>query len=230
MTSAQFRAFLSSLSPSVYPILGPDYKNQDFCHLDLSIHNPALESVNLASVDELGQFVDMIIANNEAQVAYGGYMEQRGIYQRSPYFNQANPETERNIHLGLDLWIGTGTPIYAPLSGTLHSFKNNTNYGDYGPTLVLRHTMGDFSFYTLYGHLSKSSLDGKTVGQTFEKGTQIATLGSAEVNGAYPPHLHFQIVRDLKGYTGDYPGVSHIKDLSYYKDNCPDPNLLLNLY
>ena len=78
------------------------------------------------------------MVSNNAKVAYGGYLETRSIYQRSTYFNQENPETERNIHLGVDLWIEAGTPIYAPLEGTLHSFKNNTNYGDYGPTIILK--------------------------------------------------------------------------------------------
>ena len=230
MSPAQFRAFLSSLSPSVYPILGPDYSDQDFCSLDLSIHNPSLEAVNVASVHELGQFVDTIIANNTAKVAYGGYLEQRGIYQRSAYFNQSDPKTERSIHLGLDLWIAAETPIHAPLSGTLHSFNNNTNFGDYGPTLILEHNIKNATFYTLYGHLSLKSLDGKQVGQAIHRGELIATLGAPEVNGNYPPHLHFQMIRDLQGNFGDYPGVSALNNLEFYKENCPDPNLLLNLY
>jgi murein DD-endopeptidase MepM/ murein hydrolase activator NlpD len=71
------------------------------------------------------------------------------------------------------------------------------------------------------------SLDGKKKGQTIGKGEQIATLGTPEVNGNYAPHLHFQLIRDLQGLEGDYPGVSNRRDLDFYKHNCPDPNLLL---
>jgi murein DD-endopeptidase MepM/ murein hydrolase activator NlpD len=166
---------------------------------------------------------------NKAKVAFGGYLEQRGIYQRSDYFNQQNPEEERNIHLGLDLWIEADTPIYAPLEGTIHSFKNNTNYGDYGPTIILKHAFDSVEFYTLYGHLSLESLIGKEVGQMIEKGQQLATLGTAEVNGDYAPHLHFQIIKDIQYYKGDYPGVSNLIDLEFYNQNCPNPNLLLKL-
>jgi murein DD-endopeptidase MepM/ murein hydrolase activator NlpD len=229
MNSAQFRAFLSSLSVSHFPLLGPSFRNEDFCHLDLSVHNPELRSVDVSKINDLGQFVNSIISNNRAKVAYGGYLEQRGIYRRSSYFNQSDPDTERNIHLGLDLWIEAGTPVYAPLDGTLHSFKNNTNFGDYGPCLILEHQMESKLFYTLYGHLSLESLEGKKEGQSIKKGERIATLGRPEVNGTYPPHLHFQIIRDLEGNNGDYPGVSNLKDLEFYKQNCPDPNLLLGL-
>ena len=65
------------------------------------------------------------------------------------------------------------------------------------------------------------------VGQTFNRGESIATLGDASVNGDYPPHLHFQIIKDMQGLKGDYPGVCSRLDLNFYLSNCPDPNLLL---
>ena len=131
--------------------------------------------------------------------------------------------------MGLDLWIEADTPIYAPLNGTIHSFKNNGNYGDYGPTLILKHLIDQIEFYTLYGHLSLASLEGLNVGIEVKQGEQIATLGTAEVNGDYPPHLHFQIIKDLQNFKGDYPGVSNQLGLEFYTQNCPDPNLLLGL-
>jgi hypothetical protein len=54
-------------------------------------------------------------------------------------------------------------------------------------------------------------------------------LGDTSVNGDYPPHLHFQIIKDIQGYQGDYPGVSSKKDLDFYRNNCPNPNTLLKL-
>ena len=50
-----------------------------------------------------------------------------------------------------------------------------------------------------------------------------------EVNGDYPPHLHFQIINDLQGNFGDYLGVCSANELDFYKENCPDPNLILKL-
>ena len=222
--------FLQSISVTPLSVLDPSIPLKDFCFLDLSVSNKALQGVNVSSSDDLEQHVWNHIKYHKAKVAYGGYLEQRGIYNRSTHFNKENPETERNIHLGIDLWIEADTPIYAPLDGEIHSFNNNTNYGDYGPTLILRHNIASVEFYTLYGHLSEASLLEKQVGTEVKQGQQIAALGTAEVNGDYPPHLHFQLVRDMQGFKGDYPGVTNRLDLEFYKANCPDPNLLLKLY
>ena len=115
------------------------------------------------------------------------------------------------------------------MDGEVHSFQNNTNFGDDGPTIILKHTVDGFEFYTLYGHLSVASIQNIQVGQKFAKGAQIATLGNASVNGDYPPHLHFQIIKDMQDGYGDYRGVASQKELAFYKENCPDPNLLLRL-
>jgi murein DD-endopeptidase MepM/ murein hydrolase activator NlpD len=228
MSFLTFEAFLNSLQP--HSLLDTDRTSNDFITLDLSIHNPELKAVNVSSSDDLEHFIWKHIKTNGAKIAYGGYIEKRGIYQRSTYFNQQNPEEERIIHLGMDLWIEAHTPIYAPLNGTIHSFKNNTNHGDYGPTIILKHHIEGVEFYTLYGHLSLASIQDLEVGVEVTQGDQIATLGTAEVNGDYPPHLHFQIIKDIQDFSGDYPGVSNQLDLAFYKDNCPDPNLLLKLY
>jgi murein DD-endopeptidase MepM/ murein hydrolase activator NlpD len=218
---------LKTLKP--HPLIEGSIANNEYIPLDLSIHNTELKAVNVSSSDELERFIWNRMKTHKAKVAYGGYLEQRGIYQRSTYFNQENPETERNIHLGLDLWIAAGTPVYAPLNGTIHSFKNNSNYGDYGPTIILTHQINAMVFYTLYGHLSLASLNQLEAGVEVKQGAQIATLGTAAVNGDYPPHLHFQIIKDIQDYSGDYPGVSNQLDLEFYKANCPDPELLLGL-
>ena len=50
------------------------------------------------------------------------------------------------------------------------------------------------------------------------------------MNGDYAPHLHFQIIKNIADYEGDYPGVSSKNDLDFYSANCPDPNLVLKLW
>ncbi len=62
-----------------------------------------------------------------------------------------------------------------------------------------------------------------------QKGQQIATLGLPPINGDYAPHLHFQIIIDMEGKFGDYPGVCSENTLAFYKENCPDPNGLLKI-
>jgi len=214
---------------NAHPLLDHSISYNDYVSLDLSTSNPKLQNINVSSSKDLEMFIWHHTKKNNAKVAYGGYLEVRDIYNRSSYFNNQDVD-KRNIHLGLDLWIASGTPVFAPLDGKIHSFNNNENYGDYGPTIILEHNFEAVTFYTLYGHLNLESIAQLSIGAMIKKGDQIATLGTAAVNGDYPPHLHFQIIKDIQHYKGDYPGVCAEKDLEFYKYNCPNPNLLLKLY
>jgi hypothetical protein len=48
-------------------------------------------------------------------------------------------------------------------------------------------------------------------------------------NGNWPPHLHFQLIRDMQGWKGDYPGVAKFSERQQWLDNCPDPDTILQL-
>ncbi|NRB58763.1 MAG: peptidoglycan DD-metalloendopeptidase family protein [Winogradskyella sp.] len=228
MPETEFQLLLKSLD--AHKLVDPSISYDSYVALDLSVQNETLKHIDVSSSQDLEKYIWTYMSKHNAKVAYGGYIEHRGIYNRSDYFNQADPEEERNIHLGLDLWIEADEPIYAPLPGVIHSFKNNTNYGDYGPTIIIEHLIDGFRFNTLYGHLSLNSIENIQTGIEVKQGQQIGTLGTASVNGDYPPHLHFQIIKNLQDNYGDYPGVSNQKDLAFYKANCPDPNLLLQIY
>ena len=200
----------------------------DYVAIDLSESNEELSKLNITDALAFENYIENYLSKNNAKVAFGGYQEIRNLYKRSTVFND-NASEERNIHIGLDLWIKAGTNVLAALDGEIHSFQNNTALGDYGPTILLQHQLEDFAFYTLYGHLSLESLNDKKIGTSVKKGEVIATLGSPPINGDYAPHLHFQIIIDIENKTGDYPGVCSKKDLNFYADNCPDPNLLLKI-
>jgi hypothetical protein len=203
-----------------------DHKN--YIPIDLSSSNPELSKFDIKCALSFEKYVESHLAINNAQVAFGGYNEERDIYQRSAVFKDEKTE-ERNMHIGLDLWIKAGTPVLSALDGTVHSYNFNAGFGDYGPTIVLQHIVENQTFYTLYGHLSLDSLEGLQIGTVFKQGEQIATLGDAAVNGDYAPHLHFQIIKNISNRFGDYPGVCSKKELSFYLENCPDPDLLLKI-
>lgn len=209
-------------------VIAPEIDYADYIAFDLSATTTDLLDLPLTDSKAFEEFVENYFSKNQAKVAYGGYLEHRNLYQRSTVFKDITID-ERNIHIGLDLWIRAGTNVLAALDGTIHSFQNNTALGDYGPALILQHHIDDCTFYTLYGHLSLESLQGKAEGQKVSKGEMIGTLGAPPVNGDYAPHLHFQIINDMQGKKGDYPGVSSKKELEFYKENCPDPNLLLKI-
>lgn len=196
--------------------------------LDLSVSNALLPQQEISNSSDFEEYIEKYLAKQNAKVAFGGYNEERNLYKRSTVFNIQNTD-ERNIHIGLDLWIKAGTSVLAALDGTIHSFKYNIGLGDYGPTIILEHNIENQVFYTLYGHLSLDSISGIQIGDFYKKGQRLATLGSAFVNGDYAPHLHFQIIKDIANNFGDYPGVCSKNDVEYYLENCPDPNILLKI-
>lgn len=221
-----FEKIISTLQPVKVISKEIDYK--DYIALDLSVNNTALKNYKLETAEDYAVYIQNYLDENNAKIAFGGYQETRNLYKRSSVFNDKNSE-ERNIHIGLDLWINEQAAVYAAFEGTIHSLQNNTALGDYGPTIILQHEINGFKFHTLYGHLSLESLSGKKVGDSFIQGETIANLGLPPINGDYAPHLHFQIIIDMETKTGDYPGVCNLKDLEFYEENCPDPNVLLKI-
>ena len=203
-----------------------DYK--DYVSLDLSASNTDQLNLNLTDAIIFENFIEDHLSKNNSKVAFGGYLEKRNLYRRSEVFKNEITD-ERNIHIGLDLWIKAGTSVLAALDGKIHSFQNNKALGDYGPTIILEHTIDNLTFHTLYGHLSLDSLIGKEIGQLVKKGEQIAKLGAPPINGDYAPHLHFQIIKDIQDKKGDYPGVCSVNEVQFYKENCPNPNFLLKI-
>ncbi len=117
----------------------------------------------------------------------------------------------------------------APLDGIVHSFAFNNQHGDYGTTIILSHQLEAYSFYTLYGHLNLNSIQGLQEGGRVGKGDIFAGFGIPAENGQWPPHLHFQLIIDLQGWIGDYPGVCKYSEKEKYLANCPDPDIILQM-
>jgi murein DD-endopeptidase MepM/ murein hydrolase activator NlpD len=204
-----------------------ELNSQSIYNMDLSINNPDLPEIEIEDVGRLSSYIFHRIKENNAVAAVGGYGENRLLYQQSSHFGSG--EDARTIHLGIDIWSEAFTPIFAPLPGKVHSFRDNNNFKDYGPTIILEHLLEGVTFYTLYGHLSKDSLYGLYEGKMIEKGVKFAETGDTHENGNWPPHLHFQVITDMAGYSGDFPGVASKKDWPQYKEVCPDPSPLLGL-
>ncbi|MBU8892257.1 MAG: peptidoglycan DD-metalloendopeptidase family protein [Bacteroidales bacterium] len=194
---------------------------------DFSEENKDLFEINMDDTQALTDYVYKTLKKKKKKVGVGGYFEDRLIYKRSKHFdNEGEP---RSIHLGIDIWIEAGTPIYSPLPGVIHSFKNNDAFGDYGPTLVLEHLIEGVIFYTLYGHLSLDSIQNKEKGQQLRRGDLIAKIGNENVNGNWPPHLHFQVITEMLGNEGDFPGVAPPSAKEYFYKLCVDPNYILKI-
>lgn len=198
----------------------------DMVCLDFSVANHALMDIDLKNTAAFSNFVNDQIHKKSGKIGIGGYNEERIIYARSGHFEGEEP---RSVHLGIDIWSAAYTPVYAPLDAIVHSFKNNEGFGNYGNTLILEHHLEDLAFYTLYGHLSAASIAALSKGQEMMGGNKIAEIGDFSDNGDWPPHLHFQVMLDMEGHEGDYPGVAAPSERESYLANCPDPGLILQI-
>lgn len=213
-------------------IVADDLRAANQLVLDLSVGSLLLGSDGDGA--DLAAVTNKIFSQMRAAdvgVGIGRYNEARLVYTTELFKARAEEMAEhRTVHLGIDLYMRSGAPVYAPLDGSVHSIENNTAPLDYGPTIILAHRTGEGEpFYTLYGHLSPDSLTGLDIGMPVEKGRQIASIGEPGSNGGWTPHVHFQIMLDLLGENGTFPGVARPGEREIWLSICPDPNLVLGI-
>lgn len=210
-------------------VVALDPEKDSLLLLDFTEANTSLTAAIVEDTQQFSNHIQLQLTNAGALYGIGGYDEHRTVYSRSRVFDAPGGEEPRRLHLGVDIWGSAGTAVFAPLDGTVHSFAFNDHYGDYGATIILQHELDGFRFHTLYGHLALQDLTGLTEGKPIRAGEQIAHFGEPKENGHWPPHLHFQLVIDLEGKKGDYPGVCQFSKRSPYLANCPDPDLILGM-
>ena len=199
--------------------------------LDLAVGSQELgNNIEFEDRSFFDKKIKRILEDAGADFGVGGYGEVRSFYTTDAFQVEGNNgPVWRTIHLGTDIWASAGTSIFAPLAGKIHSFQNNAGDCNYGPTIILEHVINSsLTFYTLYGHLTLESLDGLSEGDEFEEGQEIARIGDISENGNWPPHLHFQVMLDMLGLKGDFPGVAFPEQAYIWKSICPDPKLLLH--
>lgn len=209
-----------------HPIVDFDITKDKLFAFDFSERNTTLRSSDIADTDRFTQYVDNVLEQKGCRYGIGGYGENRILYRRSSLFGKDEP---RSIHLGIDIWGPAGTKVYAPFGGMVHSFAYNNAYGDYGATIILLHQLDTISFYTLYGHMSLKDIAELQEGDYISRGQVVGHFGIPAENGDWPPHLHFQVIQDLELKEGDYPGVCKPSEKEYYLNNCPDPDLIINM-
>ncbi|TGE18655.1 peptidoglycan DD-metalloendopeptidase family protein [Hymenobacter elongatus] len=227
MPGSALASLLARHQSTFGPVLPVDLNSAAVARLDFTAHNPTLASADLRDTAAFEALVTQLLAEQNALIGVGGYLENRVIYRRSPGLFGDPAVPARSLHLGVDVWLRAGTPVLAPLAAVVHSVADNNNFGDYGPTVILEHQLEETAFYTLYGHLGRAEVALLRPGMTLEKGEKFAEVGPHPENGDWPPHLHFQVMADMQGRVGDFPGVALPEEKAQWAELCPDPNLLL---
>ena len=217
------------------PVMSPEVLARPHT-LDLSVGSPELPHPDDGPLDRL---VAERTAAAGATVGVGRYGEARLVYSAPAFRAPGDDGAEaRTIHLGLDLFAPPGTPIHAPLPGTVVSVVDNGAPGDYGPTVILRHTTPDGTgFHTLHGHLDHATLGHLRPHRHVEAGDVIGWLGDRDVNGGWSPHLHLQIIAldplhddgQKVAEPGNYPGVALQRLRTVWGAVLPDPTTLAGL-
>ena len=157
----------------------------------------------------------------KSEYSVGRYDEERpGVYSTELF------EGTRNLHVGIDLGGPVGTPCMAFHDGEIVQYGYNPEPGDYGYVIITQHELDGVRFWALYGHLSKSSLDGIEDRLSFSAGDTIGWLGDYDENGGWPPHLHFQL-SFVEPTTHDLPGVVDPREREQALSDFPDPRLVL---
>lgn len=141
---------------------------------------------------------------------WGENNTERNMYITYPvlhmgdYTLQANPDT--GSHIGVDIKLPIGTPIYAMANGIIEQVKNqNTGFGKH---IVIRHPNVPINnnpnrtqtLYSTYAHLSALSVK---EGQRVNKGDLIGKSGNS--GNATAPHLHFQVEKDNAPFRPYWP-------------------------
>ena len=171
---------------------------------------------------------DALPSRSTADLAVGRYGEDRDVYTADEF---AGPGGERRtVHLGLDLFVLAGEPVFAPFDGEVVAVAIRPAPQDYGGTVILRHETADGTpFWLLLGHLAHDVTTRVRPGQRIARGERVATVGPADENGGWHPHPHVQLFTTLLGRSHDLPGVARRGERDVWQSISPDPNLVCRL-
>jgi hypothetical protein len=196
---------------------------------DLSVGSPDFSDPDeLADTEAFTSKVFAQMKSAGASVGIGRYNEARLLYTSDVF--KSNDGERRTIHIGIDLFMKAGSPVFAPLDGVVHSFANNLAPLDYGPAIIIQHEADErrAQFFTLYGHLSEDSLEGLHPGQLVKRGDRIARIGAPPTNGVATTSSlsnHLRYARQ----TGRLSRCRSGQPTSCLVEMCPDPNLILGI-
>ncbi|MFG1684392.1 aminotransferase class III-fold pyridoxal phosphate-dependent enzyme [Nonomuraea sp. NPDC049269] len=160
----------------------------------------------------------------------GRYREDRDVYRSDAFAPSQAGGQARTVHLGVDLFVPAGEPVFSPLDGTVRGVAYRSDPYDYGGVVLLEHATDDGEpFWLLIGHLGREIVSSLTPGQRVRRGDRIAWVGVPAENGNWPPHVHVQLFVTLLGHSTDLPGVIERENIDVWESICPDPNVLLRL-
>ena len=171
----------------IHPLLGDTLRGDPHV-FDFSAANPSASEYETTDYDAFQSAILEELERSGKQWGVGRYLEERRTLLRN--YPQMIEEG-RVYHAGFDITSPAGTPLYAPIEGTVFQTGIDEGQGNYGGYVVLKHVIADETFYSFYGHLSSDHSVG--TGQKIPQGEQFAELGQYEDSGGWFSHVHLQV-------------------------------------
>ena len=205
----------------VYPLFGDLLKGEPYV-FDFSSKNPKTLNYNLDNFQEFNENIFNELKNSGKKWGIGEYLEERKNILRG----SINIINEKRIyHLGLDIIVPYNSVVFCPLDGYVHKLDKETQKGNYGGYLVLKHQVNNQTFYSLYGHLKTPHK--VQLGEKILAGQKLARIGRESDSGGWFCHLHLQIITQKAMNEGCSEwGYISKKLLPKVGEYFPDPNFL----
>lgn len=166
---------------------GPEALQQ--VSVDSSELNKAIDDLSYSLADRESQLLvleDLILSRNLLKEVEPSGRPITNGWLSSYYGMRTHPISgKREMHKGMDFAGKMSGPVISVAKGVV-TFSG-TRYG-YGKVVDVNHGNG---YTTRYGHNSKLLV---SVGDTVEKGFQIAEIGSS--GRSTGPHVHFEVLKD----------------------------------
>ncbi|MGH3241368.1 MAG: aminotransferase class III-fold pyridoxal phosphate-dependent enzyme, partial [Spirillospora sp.] len=194
---------------AVPPVEGP------LATVDLSASSEIFDGTDPRDHDALRVAAGAEILRRRPGVPVGRYAEPRFLAPRRR--RGSGPDEPANVHLGVDLFAGAGTPVRAPLPGRVEAV------GAAGVDLVLLHEPSEgVRFRTLYTGVA----DAPAVGAEIAAGGQIGRI--APSTDGLPPHVRVQVSAVPLGTGWDaVPSAVTDSESAMWQGLFPDPTPLL---
>ena len=126
----------------IYPLFGDLLKGEPYV-FDFSSKNPKTLEYNLNDFKEFNDDVFNELKNSGMSWGIGKYLEER----RNILRGSINIINEKRIyHLGLDIIVPYSSVVFCPLDGNVYKLGKETQKGNYGGYLVIKHNIKDQTF------------------------------------------------------------------------------------
>ena len=166
---------------------------------------------------------DAYCTENGVALGIGPWGEARTVYTSDIFWSRFVEGARRVHHLGLDLFMPSGTKVFTPLAATVKSVEIEEDPLGYGCLVALLHEpQGCPPFVTLWGHLGHEAARRLKAGQKLDAGELVGEMGVPAENGGWAPHLHFQISADPDLAARDILGVGEARYLDVWRELFPD--------